>query len=58
MAGAALTLLPTAQTIDALVMASAAQRPNEIVYTSDPADLEMLKAAVPSLPRFRSCALR
>jgi len=47
MAGAALTLLRTAQTIDALVMASAAQRPHEIVYTSDPGDLEMLKAAVP-----------
>lgn len=53
MAGAALTLLRKAQTIDALVMASAAQRPNEIVYTSDPGDLEMLKAAVPQFASIR-----
>lgn len=44
LAGVALTLLPSAQTIDAIVMASACQRPNELVYTSDPSDLEALRA--------------
>lgn len=51
LAGVALTLTPRAQTIDALLMASASQRPHEIVYTSDPKDLEMLRARV---PQFRS----
>lgn len=53
LAGAALTLLPGAQTIDALVMASAAQRLNECVYTSDPHDLEALRAAVPQFAAIR-----
>ena len=53
LAGAALTLLPGAHTIDALVMASAAQRPNECVYTSDPDDLRALKAAVPQFAGIR-----
>lgn len=47
LAGAALSLVRRAQTIDAIVMASACQRPNEIVYTSDPNDLEALRAGVP-----------
>lgn len=46
LAGVALTLTPRAQTIDALVMASASLRPNEVVYTSDPRDLEMLRDSV------------
>jgi predicted nucleic acid-binding protein len=53
LAGAALTLLPGAQTVDALVMASAAQRPSEWIYTSDPDDLEALKAAVPQFAAIR-----
>jgi len=53
LAGVALTLLPNAQTIDALVMACAAQRPNEIIYTSDPDDLEALRAAVPQFAAIR-----
>jgi hypothetical protein len=52
LAGAALPL-PGAQTIDALVMASSAQRPNECIYTSDPHDLEALKAAVPQFAAIR-----
>lgn len=42
-----------AQTIDALVMASACRRPNEIVYTSDVADLEALRAGVPQFASVR-----
>ena len=53
LAGVALTLLPNAQTIAALVMACAAQRPNEIIYTSDPDDLEALRAAVPQFAAIR-----
>jgi predicted nucleic acid-binding protein len=52
-AGAALTLLPKAQTIDALVLASASQRSGEVVYTSDPTDLEMLRASVPFFAALR-----
>ena len=47
LAGAALSLVRRAQTIDAIVMASACQRPNEVVYTSDPTDLEALRVGVP-----------
>ena len=47
LAGAALSLVPRAQTIDAIVMASACQRPNEVVYTSEPNDLELLRDGVP-----------
>ena len=47
LAGIALTLGPRAQTIDAIVMASASQRPGEVIYTSDPKDLEALRSGVP-----------
>jgi predicted nucleic acid-binding protein len=53
LAGVALTLTPRAQTIDAIVMASAAQRANEIVYTSDPKDLELLRDSVPQFSAIR-----
>jgi len=53
LAGVALSLVPRAQTIDALVMASASQRANEIVYTSDPGNLEALRAGVPQLASIR-----
>jgi predicted nucleic acid-binding protein len=53
LAGVALTLTPRAQTIDAIVMASASQRPNEIVYTSDPEDLEQLRDCVPQFRTIR-----
>jgi len=53
LAGIALTLVPRAQTIDALVMASACQRQNEIVYTSDVDDLEALRDAVPQFASVR-----
>jgi hypothetical protein len=53
LAGVALTLTPRAQTIDALVMASASLRPNEVVYTSDPKDLEMLRESVPQFGAIR-----
>lgn len=53
LAGVALTLVPRAQTIDAIVMASAAQRSSEIVYTSDPKDLEMLRDCVPQFGTIR-----
>lgn len=53
LAGAALTLVPAAQTIDALVMASACQRPHEIVYTSDEGDLDALRAGVPQFTAIR-----
>jgi hypothetical protein len=45
-AGVALTLVPGAGTIDALVMASASLRRGEVVYTSDPEDLERLRDGV------------
>ena len=48
LAGAALTLVPNAGAIDAIVMASAAMRPREVVYTSDPDDLETLRDKVPA----------
>lgn len=53
MAGVALTLVPKAQTIGALVMASACQRPSEIVYTSDIDDLEALRDGVPQFASVR-----
>jgi hypothetical protein len=46
LAGVALTKVPSAQTIDAIVMASASQRVGEVVYTSDAGDLELLRASV------------
>jgi hypothetical protein len=53
LAGVALTLVSSAQTIDALVMASASQRAGEIVYSSDVTDLELLRASVPEFHRIR-----
>ena len=53
LAGVALTLTPRAQTTDAIVMASAAQRPSEVVYTSDPKDLELLRECVPQFSAIR-----
>jgi predicted nucleic acid-binding protein len=53
LAGVALTLVPTAQTIDAIVMASASLRPGEIVYTSDPGHLDALRAGVPAFSGVR-----
>ena len=49
LAGLALTLVPNAQTIDAIAMASAACRRGEIVYTSDPSELTALRDLVPQL---------
>jgi hypothetical protein len=53
LAGVALTLVPEAGTVDAIVMASASQRPGEVVYTSDPDDLETLRACVPQFASVR-----
>lgn len=53
LAGLALTLVPEAQAIDAMVMACAAQRAGEIVYTSDPDDLQRLRDGVPALRAVR-----
>lgn len=53
LAGVALTLVPEAQTIDALVMASACQRQHEVVYTSDKGDLERLRDGVPQFAHIR-----
>jgi predicted nucleic acid-binding protein len=53
LAGVALGLTRHAQTIDALVMASASQRLDEIVYTSDPKDLQALRDAVPQFRAIR-----
>lgn len=53
LAGEAIRVIPTATTIDAIVMASAAQR-GDVVYTSDPHDLEALRGhfrAVPAIFR-------
>ena len=48
LAGEALAAVPTASAVDALVMASAAQR-GDIVYTSDFTDLELLRACFPDV---------
>jgi predicted nucleic acid-binding protein len=53
LAGVALTLVRDAQTIDAIVMASAALRVGEIVYTSDPDDLLALRDGVPEFRAVR-----
>jgi hypothetical protein len=45
LAGEALARVPGAGTIDAIVMASASMR-GDIVYTSDPDDLEILRAGM------------
>jgi len=52
-AGEALAEIPTATAIDAIVMASAAQR-GDIVFTSDPEDLERLQHCFPSVRVFRA----
>jgi hypothetical protein len=52
-AGVALTLVPGAGTVDALVMASASLRKGELVYTSDPEDLENLRDGVPQFSGVR-----
>ena len=48
LAGAAIAAVPGATPIDALVMASAAQR-GDVVYTSDFDDLERLRSHFPSV---------
>lgn len=53
LAGVALTFLPGAQSIDAIVVASASRRRGEIIYTSDPADLEALCESVPEFAGVR-----
>jgi len=53
LAGVALTRVPSAQTIDAIVMASASQRVGEVVYTSDAPDLELLRDTVTQFHRIR-----
>ena len=53
LAGVALTLVPRAQTIDAIVMASASQRGHEVVYTSGPDDLLALRDGVPQFAALR-----
>lgn len=47
-AGEAIAAVPNAQTIDAVVMASAAHR-GDIVYTSDVSDLERLRRHFPAV---------
>jgi hypothetical protein len=47
-AGEALAAVPSASAVDALVMASAAQR-GDIVYTSDFTDLEKLRGCFPAV---------
>ena len=53
LAGVALTLVAGAQTIDAIVMASASTRGHEVIYTSDPDDLLALRDGVPSFAALR-----
>ena len=53
LAGVALTLVRGAQTIDAIVMASASRRGFEVVYTSDPEDLLALRDGVPDFAALR-----
>ena len=55
LAGIAIGLVPGAGTIDAIVMASASLR-GDAVYTSDPNDLEMLRAIVPQFANVRILA--
>ena len=50
-AGEALAAIPSATTIDAIVMASAARR-GDMVYTSDYGDLERLRSRFPSVRVF------
>jgi predicted nucleic acid-binding protein len=53
LAGAALTLVHGATTIDAIVMATAMHLGDLDVYTSDPGDLEALRDGVPGLARIK-----
>ena len=48
LAGEAMAAVPKATVVDAIVMASAASR-GDVVYTSDVADLERLRAFFPSV---------
>ena len=48
LAGEAIASVPGASVVDAIVMASAAQR-GDVVYTSDPEDLERLRAVFPAV---------
>jgi predicted nucleic acid-binding protein len=52
-AGEAMAALPSATVVDAIVMASAAQR-GGVVYTSDIADLERLQARFPGVRLVRA----
>jgi predicted nucleic acid-binding protein len=52
-AGEAMAALPSATVVDAIVMASAAQR-GGVVYTSDIADLERLQARFPGVRLMRA----
>jgi predicted nucleic acid-binding protein len=52
-AGEALAAVPGATAIDAVVMASAAQR-GDVVYTSDVDDLELLRARFPDVRVLRA----
>lgn len=53
LAGDALTVVPRATTIDAIVMVTAAYLGDRDVYTSDPGDLEALRDAVPALAKIK-----
>jgi len=53
LAGGALTLVPGAHTIDAIVLASASQRGHEVIYTSDMPDLLALRDGVPQFAAIR-----
>jgi predicted nucleic acid-binding protein len=48
LAGEAIASVPNASAVDAMVMASAAQR-GDVVYTSDPEDLDRLRAVFPAV---------
>jgi predicted nucleic acid-binding protein len=56
LAGVALGLVSGAGAIDAIVMASAALRGGDTVYTSDPGDLEALRSGVPQFARIQILA--
>jgi hypothetical protein len=47
-AGEAIARVPGATAVDAIVMASAASR-GDIVYTSDPGDMDRLRAVFPGV---------
>jgi hypothetical protein len=51
--GEALSVIPEATFVDAVVMASASLRGEEIVYTSDLSDLTRLQSHFPNVKRLR-----